>query len=245
MTDGNVTLDYLKRSHYLNGQNISLGAGTAWNVGGASLHLSPGSEDAGHFVLTAANDSVSYSLSGNTYGELVWKNNPILHEGYYQGSPGNGRSVTFGAGYDFNRGGASMSLFPANHPDVAGCFSLRATNEDGSNIRELFGKLNGMIYYDGNTLPQYINPAWGYQIACDGETHTVPYDGLAIIKAQRHGDGGGYLGVWINGMNIAAVDSNNYSIGHLSIPLRHGQTVALAPNGVNSYSCWVFVFEVS
>lgn len=178
-------------------------------------------------------------------GYLKWGGWRLVHDNFYLGNKGNGISLTFGAGTAHNRGGGSISLWEANDPDInaAGNFALRAVNADGTNVRELWGNLQGGLYWDTHTVLNFLKTSAKTMLATDGSTVTVPFDGLAYIKAQRHSGSGGYLEVFVDNSSIGSVDSNDYSIGSLCIPLKRGQTFRTVNSGLNTTSCLLIAFE--
>lgn len=178
-------------------------------------------------------------------GQLKWNGQRLVHDNFYLGNKGNGISLTFGAGTSHDRGGGSISLWEANDPDInsAGNFALRAVNADGTNVRELFGNLQGGLHWDTHTVLNFLKTSAKTMLSTDGSTVTVPFDGLAYIKAQRHGAGGGYLEVFVDNSSIGSVDSNNFSIGSMCIPLKRGQTFRTVNSGLHTAACLLIAFE--
>lgn len=174
-------------------QGVRIWGGYGYS-GGASLYLyGKNHSSAGDFSLCAHDGTNAKALAGHADGTLTWAGNNVAlskdvlalsggtmtgnikFSSGYIGKSTDTTSLSLNGGSD-NNNGAYLNLYGKSHSSYAGHFSLTA--KDGTNIKQLAGKPDGTLTWDGKNVERvnasgtnYIRYESGLQI-CWGNCAT-------------------------------------------------------------------------
>ena len=228
--------------------------------GGASIELR-GKEAETHpgmFYVRTTDGTNTKNLSLKPDGTFTWDNKTVLTTANglpLTGGTMSGEIVASGgylarqytdAGAVVIRGGtdgtsSSLVLNGKNHATNKGWFTLQANN--GSTVQYFIGKPDGTLLWGGHSARHYLNHATATNIAVDGSSVTVPYDGLLYVWLQRSGDSQGTVSVTINGYKMPTLTSNDYSWCICPYPVEKGQVVSIVQNGITSCNAKIYAFK--